>query len=602
MEQLFGGKSISNIIEKMTALAGCASFEAQVEKGDGLTVNVAQGVVRITACDLNAVARGVFLAALAVKANTDLHLTQSRHFKECGAMVDMSRGGVMHVEAVKHMLDVMAALGMNTLQLYTEDTYTVPEYPYFGYLRGRYTKEELRALDDYADALGIELVPCIQTLAHLGQFLQWKSSAHMKDQPTVLLIDDEDTYKFIEAEIRAVRDCFRSRQIHIGMDEAHGVGLGEYFAKHGLVNRFELLNRHLDRVVKICNQYGFDRPMMWSDMFFRLGSKTNDYYDLSVHVPDEIIAGIPDVRLVYWDYYNMDPAVYDAMFKEHARLKADTVFAGGVWTWSGFLPQIERTRRTMRPGLTESMKFGVSTVLATLWGDDGAETAYSLAYSLFPMFSEACWTGAVPSDEEVSRLGQAVSGVPGEAFEAWAKFYKDETDQRNGKGFVYTDLLYPLVENEESAKAVFERCHAGAKTLEKYRGSVSCDYAHALLTVAAHKADIVSKLRDSYVNGDKAYLAKVASAEIPALIGETDTLMRAHKRLWNETFKRNGWEVLSLRYGALTGRLVDVQEELLAYLKGELATIPELDETPLPSARKGGMQYYQVYVAPGFSI
>ena len=32
------------------------------------------------------------------------------------------------------------------------------------------------------------------------------------------------------------------------------------------------------------------------------------------------------------------------------RIKPGTVFAGGVWTWSGFLPQIERTRER-RPDL-----------------------------------------------------------------------------------------------------------------------------------------------------------------------------------------------------------------------------------------------------------
>jgi hexosaminidase len=44
--------------------------------------------------------------------------------------------------------------------LYTEDTYQIPDEPFFGYLRGAYTEAELREIDDYAYALGIEVVPC----------------------------------------------------------------------------------------------------------------------------------------------------------------------------------------------------------------------------------------------------------------------------------------------------------------------------------------------------------------------------------------------------------------------------------------------------------
>ena len=60
------------------------------------------------------------------------------------------------------------------------------------------------------------------------------------------------------------------------MDEAHGVGLGNYYQLHGPTDRFDLLTRHLNRVVEICRELGF-RPIMWSDMFYRLGSRVNDY-------------------------------------------------------------------------------------------------------------------------------------------------------------------------------------------------------------------------------------------------------------------------------------------------------------------------------------
>ena len=87
-------------------------------------------------------------------------------YKHFGVMLDCSRNGVMKPEAVKRMIDCLQKMGYNALELYTEDTFEVEGEPYFGYLRGRYTGAELKELDLYAAAHGIELIPCIQTLAH----------------------------------------------------------------------------------------------------------------------------------------------------------------------------------------------------------------------------------------------------------------------------------------------------------------------------------------------------------------------------------------------------------------------------------------------------
>jgi hypothetical protein len=62
-------------------------------------------------------------------------------------MIDMSRNGVMKVEAVKKFIAYNAAMGNNMLMLYTEDTYKIPEYKYFGYMRGRYSESEIKEID-----------------------------------------------------------------------------------------------------------------------------------------------------------------------------------------------------------------------------------------------------------------------------------------------------------------------------------------------------------------------------------------------------------------------------------------------------------------------
>ena len=85
-----------------------------------------------------------------------------------GVMLDCSRDAVYSVETLKRYFGLLKKMGYTYVQLYTEDVYELEGEAYFGYLRGRYSKQELKELDAAARANGLELVPCIQTLAHLG--------------------------------------------------------------------------------------------------------------------------------------------------------------------------------------------------------------------------------------------------------------------------------------------------------------------------------------------------------------------------------------------------------------------------------------------------
>ena len=582
---MFTTEDIARIRAMVSQVTGYPLPQAQVSQAPGLSVTLGGGSAAIAAEDRNALARGYFLLARAVREGRDtLDVRQERHFGSCGVMIDMSRNAVMTVEAVKRMLDRLAAMGMNLALLYTEDTYEVPGYPYHGYLRGRYTQAELRELDDYAASLDIELMPCIQTLAHLENFLQWDESQPLQDKPDILQIDLDATYAYIDAAIASLRACMRAKRIHIGMDEAHGVGLGQYYEKHGAVNRFELLNRHLERVCGICRKYDF-HPMMWSDMFFRLGSKHNDYYDPEAVIPQRVIDMIPDVDLCYWDYYHMEESFYDHMLAEHQKM-GRTTFAGGIWTWAGFLPQVKRTWATMLPGLRACARHQVDTVFATMWGDDGAETNVFLALSQLPIFSEACWQGPDLDEADLRLAGECLTGLADEAFRAFGEFYPDERDFRPGKALIWGDMLYPLADRGDvPLDDVAARCRAAADVLAKHADRLDCRYALLCCQVAATKGEVIAQVRSRYLADDRTWLETLARETIPALHTLYDQLMRAHRQLWERDMKRFGWEVLSLRYGAVTGRMLDVQDELERYLRGELAAIPELEEEPLRPGR-----------------
>lgn len=594
-------KTCEALRRRMFALAGCDwAGEVCFKEGEELSLLMDGERLTVEAPDISAAARGLFLAACALRDGKDIpELHQTRHIASCGMMLDMSRGGVMTVEAVKGMIDAHAALGLNLMMLYTEDTYTVPEAPYLGYLRGRYTEKELREMDDYAAESGVELVPCVQTLAHLEQFLQWDVNRDIKDNDCVLMIDEPKTYAWIRAALTALRRCFRTNRIHIGMDEAHGVGLGEYYQKHGAVNRFELLNRHLNRVVDICKELGF-KPIMWSDMFYRLGSKNYDYYDTDAVVPESAIAQIPDVALCYWDYYHTDEQFYAGMLEGHRKMGKEVVFAGGIWTWAGILPHVRKTNATMYPALRACLKAGIGTVLATLWGDDGCETDYRLALNQLPIYSEHVWLGEDCTRAEVERMGERLTGLSEACFNAMGAFYADDDDRRPGKGLFYCDTLYPLTEGLWDLTGYREGLEEGIKTLERHLDDSRCEYAWLAMRIALEKLNWVNELRPAYMRGDKAVVLTMTNEKLPAMRELYVKMMSVWREQWESGRKRNGWETICARLGAVIARLDDVQRILLRWADGAIECVEELDETPLPASRLCGRQDYHTMSFPQF--
>ena len=274
-------------------------------------------------------------------------------FRTNGVMADCSRNHVLSVDGAKALLRYMAAMGLNMLMLYTEDTYQVEGEPYFGYMRGRYSERELREIDDYAFDLGIEVIPCIQSLGHLERLLQWDAFGAVRDNGAVLLADEPATYALLQKMLEAASRPFRSRRIHIGMDETWGLGKGRYLEKHGHCRPQDIYMRHLKQVVKIAGDIGL-QPMMWGDMFFALAAEKQQvpldnmdtssvkgggnplYYNRHIRITEEIRQSIPDgVDIVYWDYYTLETEQYSAFIRMHKELSDRLTFAGGLHSWVG---------------------------------------------------------------------------------------------------------------------------------------------------------------------------------------------------------------------------------------------------------------------------
>ena len=115
--------------------------EVNVEKNEEnkLTVTVKGKVCSISYCKKADFFRGLMILKSAVeKGETNFVSCEERKLNTNGVMFTL--GTAMKPATIKDFIRIMAQMGLDSLYMYMEDTYEMKKYPYFGYMRGRYTK------------------------------------------------------------------------------------------------------------------------------------------------------------------------------------------------------------------------------------------------------------------------------------------------------------------------------------------------------------------------------------------------------------------------------------------------------------------------------
>lgn len=534
-------------------------------------------------------------------------LREKPQFESCGVMVDVSRDAVLKIDTIKDIMRRMAKAGLNQFMLYMEDVYEIEDYPYFGYMRGRYTKSELKKIVRYGNLLGIETIPCIQTLAHLQKALRWDAFDGISDQPSILLIDEPETYKLIEEMIKMLRECHTSAQIHIGMDEAHGVGLNKYYAKHGATDRFALFLRHLNRVAEIAEKYNF-KPMMWSDMFFRLGSQTNDYYDLDAKLPDNIAEIVPkNISMVYWDYYTHSPEIYNGMLRMHSKINREIIFAGGIWTWDCFNVRYSQTFKSTYPALEACRKHRIKNVFATMWG--GSECSIYEGLAGMQLYSEYNFYDEV-SHRHLAHMFKVCAGGDLDAFILFDADNIEIDDYNPGnkkydpkkqedrisvasKQLFCQDVMLGLF--DKNFESMDMRTHYKG-LLDKLRAlgnqgeyEYLFDLQRKFIKVLVEKCDIGIRLKCDYDAG------KPLDDYLPELTRIADNIAEFHKTfssVWYRNNKPHGFARLDVCLAGVECRVRQAIERIQAYIDKKIESLPELEEQRLPFSSTGETFHY----------
>lgn len=516
---------------------------------------------------------------------------------ELGIMRDSARNGIFNESGLQELTVYAALMGYTYIGLYVEDLLEIEKYPYMGLHRGRYKREELKRMDDFADVFGIELIPYAQSLAHLPHVFLHDAFADINDTDDVLLVDDEKTYEFLDEVFAFLRDCFRTGKINAGMDEAHNLCKGKYRDKHGYTaDRVSPFLKHVERVLSICRKYGF-APSIWSDMIFKVAFDIHtpqSYVQMDGKRLDEaFVQAFPkDVQLVFWDYYHTNQDFYDDVLSRHFEITDNVAFAGGVWSWCGFAPFNTLAEKTLAPALESCKKYGCKNFLLTSWGNGGGECMCMLSASTF-LYAANEWLGGADD------LNERALTIFGNTYDDLKKTELVDRTRENGveltaergganpsKYLLYNDPLCGVMDANArwEMKDWYVRNSQELKAVAEKKGKLSryFETLYLLSRCLEIKSTLGLEITDAYKKGDRETLRHLAKNVLPLCLQRFEAFATAYRKLWLESQKSFGLETIDIRFGAMKRRLQSVSVRLLEYLDGKTERIEELEQKRLP--------------------
>ena len=288
------------------------------------------------------------------------------------------------------------------------------------------------------------------------------------------------------------------------------------------------------------------------------------------------------MELVYWDYYFKEKEHYDSMFQTHLEFDNPIHFAGGLWTWTGYVPHMSRTWERLVPAMQSVLEHSIDTVFFTMWGDGGKDCSF---YTQLPMIYAASrmaqgeFDRGIISQEFQKRYGyefdefmnlelpNLIEGEPD--FEDNPNKYLLFNDPFIGKfDFRVRDGLkeYYQTVSETLGKSINGRPYDYIFDMEK-----------KLSEVLMYKADFGVRMRTAYQSDDRTTLREIAECDIPILQHRMEAFADSFREMWMTENKAFGLEVQEMRFGALIYRLKTCQQRLLEYLNNEIAVIEELE-------------------------
>jgi hypothetical protein len=464
-----------------------------------------------------------------------LSIDDEPDFPARGYMLDISRDKVPTMETMFRLVDLLAVLKLNYLELYMEHTFAFRDHGVVWQGSSPFTAAEILRLDAYCRERYVDLVPNLNSFGHLRRWLEHPEYRHLAECPDgytyetrvettgFTLKPDAASLAFVASLYDEMLPNFTSPYFNVGCDETVDLGLGaskELCKKKG---KTRVYVDYLLEIYRLVTARG-RQMMFWGDII--------------LHEPQYIKELPKDLIGLVWGYEHTHP------FAEQCAAFADSGIpfrvAPGTSSWNSLLGRTDNMLGNIRSACKNGKAAGAGGVLNTDWGDNGHHQYLPVSYA--GIISGACFSWSQAANENLD-IAAALEQL----------CFRDQTGRLGGifrdAGNVYLLANDPVIHNStrcnnlffrkkhcldflkaEPLRATEKRLRELAEELPATRPAAP-DGSLIKRELANNLAMALSGIRYGLAElGDAPYSARERRADLAAILGEHEELWLARNR------------------------------------------------------------------------
>lgn len=313
-----------------------------------------------------------------------------------GLMLDISRAKVLNVSSIKKIIDLMAELKYNHLELYVEGfSYEYKNIKEALADKNYLTQEEYLEVEKYAIEKYIDFVPNQNGFGHMSDWLaldKFKELAECPDgfeiwgskrPPSTLDPTNPKSFELVKQMYEEMIPFTKSKYFNMNFDEPYELGHGKSKQECLKTSTEDVYIEYLEKLANVVRKYN-KTPMIWGDVL--------------VKHPDKISKLSKDIVFIDWGYNK----AYD--FVNHAKmleeLKVKYLLAPGTSTWSSITGRFIDMKETIENSTYASKKYHGLGILLTDWGDMGHLQYLPSSYLGFIYGAMLSWSSGTIEDAE----------------------------------------------------------------------------------------------------------------------------------------------------------------------------------------------------------
>jgi hypothetical protein len=308
-----------------------------------------------------------------------LDLKNAPLFERRGLMLDISRNRVPTMDWLKTLIDALAALHYNELQLYTEHTFAYSKHEMVWANASPMTAAEVREIDGYCAQRGIELVANQNSFGHMERWLKHAKYEYLAECPDGFqhpfsgwrqfgstLYPDDASIRFLDTLYTELLPNFQSKVMNVGGDEPWELGKGRSADRVEDEGKHRVYLDFMKQVFALAEKHG-QQAQFWADIIL-------ERPDLVPELPKSVTP-------VIWGYEA------DSPFEENCKTVADAGFANhfyvapGAGNWNSFGGRLDVARANIELAARAGHANQAKGLLLTAWGDNGHHQPWP---TLFP--------------------------------------------------------------------------------------------------------------------------------------------------------------------------------------------------------------------------